>query len=104
MSDPSISKLASPLKDLVLGATLEYGKSDKDKAEVAEWIEKVAQGDIVKPTGVMVCMRSPTAKFNNQTLSQDLNVQLVPRTYIVSNYLTAADVALYGALHPVLVC
>jgi len=28
---------------------------------------------------------------------------LVPRTYIVSNYLTAADVALYGALHPTLV-
>lgn len=29
---------------------------------------------------------------------------LVPRTYIVSNYLTTADVALYGALHPTLVC
>lgn len=27
----------------------------------------------------------------------------MPRTYVVSNYLTAADVALYGALHPVFV-
>ncbi|KIM89347.1 hypothetical protein PILCRDRAFT_95219 [Piloderma croceum F 1598] len=81
----SVLKLASPLKDLVLGATPELGKSDQDKAEVAGWIEKVIQGDIVKPTGV-----------------KELDSQLVPRTYIVSNYLTAADVALYGALHPVI--
>lgn len=27
----------------------------------------------------------------------------MPRTYVVSNYLTAADVALYGALHPIFV-
>jgi aminoacyl tRNA synthase complex-interacting multifunctional protein 1 len=33
-----------------------------------------------------------------------LDSHLVPRTYLVSNYLTAADVALYGALHPVIVC
>jgi len=81
----SILKLASPLKDLVLGATPELGKSDQDKAEVAGWIEKVVQGDIVKPAGV-----------------KELDSQLVFRTYIVSNYLTAADVVLYGALHPVM--
>jgi hypothetical protein len=52
----SILKLASPLKDLVLGATPELGKSDQDKAEVAGWIEKVVQGDIVKPTSVKVCI------------------------------------------------
>jgi len=85
MSNLSIQKLPSPLKDLVLRGTPELGKSDKDKAEVVEWIEKVAQGDIVKPAGV-----------------KELDSQLVQRTYIVSNYLTAADVALYGALHPVL--
>jgi aminoacyl tRNA synthase complex-interacting multifunctional protein 1 len=34
---------------------------------------------------------------------QTLDTQLVPRTYLVNNYLTAADVALYGALHPTLV-
>lgn len=37
------------------------------------------------------------------TIAQELDTQLTPRTYLVSNYLTAADVALYGALHPVLV-
>ena len=31
---------------------------------------------------------------------QNYNSLLLPRTYLVSNYLTAADVALYGALHP----
>ena len=35
---------------------------------------------------------------------QDLEASLVPRTYLVANYITAADVALYGALHPILVC
>ena len=35
---------------------------------------------------------------------QDLEASLIPRTYLVSNYFTAADVALYGALHPSLVC
>lgn len=34
---------------------------------------------------------------------QDLDAQLTPRTYLVSNYFTAADVALYGALHPIFV-
>jgi aminoacyl tRNA synthase complex-interacting multifunctional protein 1 len=54
MSNFPTIKLASPLRDLVTGATTELGKSDKDKAEVTEWIEKVAQGDIVKPSGVKV--------------------------------------------------
>jgi len=62
MSDLSISKLGSPLKDLVLGATPELGKSDQDKADVAQWIEKVAQGDIVKLISVKVCIRSLTSK------------------------------------------
>lgn len=34
---------------------------------------------------------------------QDLDAELTPRTYAVGNAFTAADVALYGALHPVLV-
>jgi hypothetical protein len=46
MSDPSIAKLPFPLKDLVLGATPDLGKSDQDNTEITEWIEKVAQGDI----------------------------------------------------------
>lgn len=34
---------------------------------------------------------------------QDLDATLTPKTYLVNNYLTAADVALYGALHPTIV-
>ena len=34
---------------------------------------------------------------------QSLDTHLVPRTYLVSNYLTAADVAVYGALRPIFV-
>jgi len=83
--EASLSKLSSPLKDLVANAQADAGKTDSDKIEVANWIDKVAAGDIVKPE-----------------LLSDLESLLVPRTYIVSNYLTAADVALYGALHPTL--
>ncbi|TFK91134.1 nucleic acid-binding protein [Polyporus arcularius HHB13444] len=82
----ALAKLPSPLRDLVTGAAQDgsdFGKSEKDKAEVAEWIDKAAQGDVAKPENF-----------------KDLEAALVPRTYLVSNYFTAADVALYGALHP----
>ncbi|EKM51492.1 uncharacterized protein PHACADRAFT_149923 [Phanerochaete carnosa HHB-10118-sp] len=82
----SIARLHSPLKELVSSvADAHHGKSEKDKTEVSEWIEKVAAGDAVKADGL-----------------RDLDAQLTPNTYIVSNYFTAADVALYGALHPLL--
>ena len=35
--------------------------------------------------------------------TKSLDSHLVSRTFLVSNYLTAADVAVYGALHPVIV-
>ncbi|KAI0822254.1 hypothetical protein BC628DRAFT_1327813 [Trametes gibbosa] len=85
----ALAKLPSPLRDLVAAAAQDgsqgFGKSEKDKAEVADWIDKVAQGDVAKPDHL-----------------KDLEASLVPRTYLVSNYFTAADAALYGALHPVL--
>ncbi|KIK99643.1 hypothetical protein PAXRUDRAFT_131689 [Paxillus rubicundulus Ve08.2h10] len=83
--EASLSKLHSPLKELVTNAQADPGKTDVDQLEVANWIDKVAAGDVVKPDSL-----------------SDLESLLVPRTYIVSNYLTAADVALYGALHPTL--
>ena len=53
----SIAKLHSPLKELVSGvADAHHGKSEKDKAEVSEWIEKVAAGEAVKPGGLQVRM------------------------------------------------
>lgn len=51
----SIAKLHSPLKELVSSVTdAHHGKSVKDKAEVSEWIEKVAAGDAVRPDGLKV--------------------------------------------------
>ncbi|KAJ7505334.1 hypothetical protein B0H11DRAFT_2339684 [Mycena galericulata] len=83
----TVAKLGFPLKDLVLSATqngsLHVGKQEKDQREVIEWIAKIEQGDLVKEAGL-----------------KTLDTQLVPRTFLVSNYLTAADIALYGALHP----
>ena len=57
MSGPTFSKLPSPLKELLSGGSLELGKSEKDKADVIEWIEKVSQGDIVKPEAIRVRRR-----------------------------------------------
>ncbi|KAL5486020.1 ARC1_1 [Sanghuangporus weigelae] len=85
-SNAVISALSSPLRDLVVAASPrdeDFGVNEKDKAEVSEWISKVAQGNIVQPSAM-----------------RDLDTTLTPKTYLVSNYLTAADVALYGALHP----
>ena len=85
-SKSAISSLSSPLRDLVAAAAPrdeDWGVSEKDRAEVGSWISKVAEGEIVKPSS-----------------ADELNKTLLPKTYIVSNYLTAADVALYGALHP----
>ncbi|KIY46507.1 nucleic acid-binding protein [Fistulina hepatica ATCC 64428] len=82
----SVVKLPSPVKDLVLRATSNgdklVGDSEKDQDEVSQWIDKIATGVVVQDL-------------------KALDTELVPRTYIVSNYLTGADVALYGALHPV---
>ncbi|KAJ7044107.1 hypothetical protein C8F04DRAFT_943027 [Mycena alexandri] len=83
----SVGKLSSPLKDLVLSVTqngsVHVGKQEKDEREVIEWIAKIEKGDLVNEPGL-----------------KTLDTQLVPHTYLVNNYLTAADVALYGALHP----
>ncbi|KAI1789594.1 nucleic acid-binding protein [Ganoderma leucocontextum] len=85
----ALAKLAPPLRDLVSAAAPDgsesFGKSEKDKVEVAQWIDKVAQGDVAKAENL-----------------EDLEASLVPRTYLVANSFTAADVALYGALHPIL--
>ncbi|KAJ4482146.1 hypothetical protein J3R30DRAFT_3852636 [Lentinula aciculospora] len=85
----SVSKLNTVVKDLVASTATNdsslTGKSEKDQAEIVQWIEKVGQGDLVKLDNL---------KY--------LNSVLVPRTYTATNYLTAADVALYGALHPII--
>ncbi|KAI0250811.1 nucleic acid-binding protein [Lactifluus subvellereus] len=86
-SNDAFSKLQSPLRELLVGSVQQdqqqLGISEKDKADVAQWIEKVAQADIARPDAL-----------------PSLDAHLVPRTYLVNNYLTAADVAVYGVLRP----
>ncbi|KAJ8080589.1 G4 quadruplex nucleic acid binding protein [Marasmius tenuissimus] len=85
----SVSKLSSPIKELVQSVAESdpslLGKTDSDKKEVEGWIEKVGEGSAVKADNY-----------------KDLESAITPRTYIATNYLTAADVALYGALHPII--
>ncbi|KAI0283982.1 nucleic acid-binding protein [Russula aff. rugulosa BPL654] len=87
-SNDIFSKLSSPLHDLLTGSAQQgqqqLGVSEKDQAEIAGWIEKAAQSDFVKSDAFL-----------------SLDSHLVPRTYLVSNYLTAADLAVYGVLQPV---
>ncbi|KAG6330249.1 hypothetical protein ID866_8838 [Astraeus odoratus] len=81
--EASLAKLPSPLKELVANVQGDTGKTDADKAEVVCFIDRVSEGNITKAENL-----------------QELETLLTPRTYVVSNYFTAADVALYGALHP----
>lgn len=41
--ESSVSKLPSSLKDLVVTSQVDVGKTEADKAEVAQWIEKLAE-------------------------------------------------------------
>jgi aminoacyl tRNA synthase complex-interacting multifunctional protein 1 len=46
----ALLKLNSPIKDLVIAAQdggHDFGKSEEDKADVIDWIEKVGQGDSI---------------------------------------------------------
>jgi len=52
--ESSVSRLSSPLKDLVVNSQVDVGKTDADQAEVALWIEKVADGEVVKPAALPV--------------------------------------------------
>lgn len=53
-----VAKLSSPLKELVTGATQDgssdFGKNEKDKAEVSEWIERIASGEAAKAESLKV--------------------------------------------------
>ena len=57
-STTAVAKLPVPLRDLVANAATDgssdFGKSEKDKAEVTEWIEKIAEGEVVKPQNLKV--------------------------------------------------
>jgi aminoacyl tRNA synthase complex-interacting multifunctional protein 1 len=46
MSSDAISKLPSPLKDLVAASVTDSSVSSETKPEVNEWIDKVANGHV----------------------------------------------------------
>ncbi|KDQ06793.1 hypothetical protein BOTBODRAFT_39333 [Botryobasidium botryosum FD-172 SS1] len=88
MSSP-LERLAPALRDMVLAATGSHnnalGHSDSDKKDVEEWIVKATAVDL-----------------RNDTYLKQLDEVLQSKTYLVGSELTAADVALYGSLHPIL--
>jgi hypothetical protein len=53
------SKLSSPLRELVVGSaqqdSQQLGVSEKDQTDIAQWIQKAAQPDIVKSDALPVC-------------------------------------------------
>lgn len=55
----AIANLPTPAKDLVLRTTNNgtelLGETEADQASVNEWIEKAAQGDVVKEGNLKVC-------------------------------------------------
>ncbi|KAH9002584.1 nucleic acid-binding protein [Lactarius hatsudake] len=78
--------LQSPILELLQGFSKQgqqKSESEKDKAEITQWTERAAQPNFAEPDAL-----------------PSLDALLVPRTYLVGNYLTAADVAVYGALQP----
>jgi aminoacyl tRNA synthase complex-interacting multifunctional protein 1 len=104
----TLAKLKPPIQDLVLSVTRDghefLGENEADAKEVLEWIDKMSHEGFLTESGLKVCLD----EFIIYHLSfdcdcQDLDSLLVPKTYIATNYLTAADVAFYGSLHPMLV-
>jgi len=59
-SNDIFSKLSSPLHDLLTGSTQQdrqqLGVSEKDQAEIAQWVEKAGQPDFVKSDDFLVCV------------------------------------------------
>lgn len=59
-SSDVLSKLPPPLHDLLKGSVQQdqqqLGVSEKDQAEIAQWVEKAAQPDFVKSDAFLVCV------------------------------------------------
>ncbi|KAF9046440.1 hypothetical protein BJ165DRAFT_1471755 [Panaeolus papilionaceus] len=86
--EASLANTDSKVAKLVMAATREgqvlVGEGDNLKKEVEEWISKINNGKLVDEKSL-----------------EELDSLLVPKTYLAGSVLTAADVALYGALHPI---
>ena len=58
-STHAFTKLSSPLRELVEGSAQQdqqqLGASEKDRADIAQWVEKAVQVEFVKPDALQVC-------------------------------------------------
>ena len=58
-STDAFSPLSSPLRELVVGSAQQdqqqLGASEKDRADIAQWVEKAARVGFVKPDALQVC-------------------------------------------------
>lgn len=99
----AIASLPERVKTLVLDASDDaaFGRTEKDKADVASWIENIAKGEITKPDAAKVRTQTTSHPPIN-IASQSLDDTLTPLTYLVSSYPTAADISLYASLHSAL--
>jgi hypothetical protein len=83
-SHPNLPERVRALIDKVQLASSK-GTSEKDQAAIDGWLTRLSSG-------------AETASD-----LKSIDNELLPRTYLVSNQLTVADVALYGVLHPTIV-
>src|SRR6266850_1086881 len=75
-STDAFSSLSSPLRELLVGFTQQdqqqQGVSEKDRADIAQWVEKVARADFVKPDDLQLCRaRQKSASFTSNFQSLD---------------------------------
>ncbi|KAG8742508.1 G4 quadruplex nucleic acid binding protein [Ceratobasidium sp. 414] len=80
----ALEKLGPKAREVVNGASL--GSSSSSEAEISKWIERIAAGE-----------------FESDAALSTLDTELQSRTYLASNSVSSADLALYATLHPVLV-
>ncbi|KAG8714071.1 G4 quadruplex nucleic acid binding protein [Ceratobasidium sp. 395] len=83
MSTAALEKLSPKAREVVNAASL--GSSSSSEAEISKWIEKVAAGE-----------------FDGDAALSALDTELQSRTYLVSNSVSSADLALYATLYPTL--
>ncbi|KAG8771797.1 G4 quadruplex nucleic acid binding protein [Ceratobasidium sp. 428] len=83
MSTASLEKLSPKAREVVNAASL--GSSSSSEAEISKWIERVAAGE-----------------FDGDAALSALDTEIQSRTYLVSNSVSSADLALYATLYPTL--
>jgi hypothetical protein len=106
----SVAKLKSPIQHLVLSVTRDghefLGENEADTKNVLEWVDKISHESFLTESGLKACLNDFLIIYHLSFVDydcQDLDSLLVFKTYLASNYLTAADVACYGSLHPIFV-